>query len=174
MSDFLNLTHSRARARVCVCPLLSLCSGMWLHSGEVAAMFYWWLLFQKPDQIEVGTDGFKQWDGKTSLKTASDHCLPSRVRNFQKKKIKKQKKKHLIFFSQPFYSKWTSFFCRFPFSLRSDHGSGHGGDDQHHQGVDGEPSEVRPFPWRQSLACQRHARRWGPDAHPDRGGLPAL
>lgn len=35
-------------------------------------MFYWWLLFQKTDQIEVGGDGFKQWDGKTSLKTASD------------------------------------------------------------------------------------------------------
>lgn len=33
--------------------------------------FIWWLLFQKPDQIEVGEDGFKQWDGKTSPKSAS-------------------------------------------------------------------------------------------------------
>lgn len=77
---------------VCVCvlsfPLLSLCAGsgtlVWsarVSCCEVAAKFYWWLLFQKPDQIEVGKDGFKQWDGKTSLKTASDHCVLSSVGN---------------------------------------------------------------------------------------------
>lgn len=87
--------YACAWARVCVgtrvCPSfvlvlvpLSLCvgSGMWVWTAlvgscEVAAMFYWWLLFQKPDQIEVGEDGFKQWDGKTSQKTASDPRLPS-------------------------------------------------------------------------------------------------
>lgn len=67
-------------ALFCACPLLcTLCthlfglnnSGMWVGSAsvqscEVAAVFYWSLLFQKPDQIEVGEDGFKQWDGKTS------------------------------------------------------------------------------------------------------------
>lgn len=65
----------------CVGPCLTLL--LWHVSGicwsvqscEVAAMFYWWLLFQKPDQIEVGEDGFKQWDGKTSLKTANDSLL---------------------------------------------------------------------------------------------------
>lgn len=31
---------------------------------EAFAVFYWSLLFQPPDQIEVGEDGFKQWDGK--------------------------------------------------------------------------------------------------------------
>lgn len=81
--------YACAWARVCVRPLLSLCagSGMWVWTAlvgscEVAAMFYWWLLFQKPDQIEVGEDGFKQWDGKTSQKTASDPCLPSSLKNF--------------------------------------------------------------------------------------------
>uniref|UniRef100_A0A8C7YD86 Muscle-specific beta 1 integrin binding protein n=1 Tax=Oryzias sinensis TaxID=183150 RepID=A0A8C7YD86_9TELE len=33
----------------------------------VAAMFYWSLLFQKPDHIQVGEDGFKQWDVITAL-----------------------------------------------------------------------------------------------------------
>lgn len=30
-------------------------------------MFYWWLLFQKPDQIDVGDDGFRQWDVITAM-----------------------------------------------------------------------------------------------------------
>ncbi|XP_018583571.2 muscle-specific beta 1 integrin binding protein isoform X1 [Scleropages formosus] len=34
---------------------------------EVAAMFYWSLLFQPQDQIEVSEDGFKQWDVITAL-----------------------------------------------------------------------------------------------------------
>ena len=75
---------------VCSCLLLSLflCAGpgmsVWsarVGCCETAAKFYWWMLFQKPDQIEVGEDGFKQWDGKTSLKTASDHRWPSSAGN---------------------------------------------------------------------------------------------
>lgn len=34
---------------------------------EASAVLYWSLLFQPPDQIEVGEDGFKQWDGKNEI-----------------------------------------------------------------------------------------------------------
>lgn len=58
--------------------------GMWVGSASVqsfqgAAMIHWWLLFQKPDQIEVGVDGFKQWDGKTANKRID---LPHVIANF--------------------------------------------------------------------------------------------
>lgn len=193
-------------AWACVCPLLSLCAGsvvrVWtalVGSCEVAAMFYWWLLFQKPDQIEVGEDGFKQWDGKTSQKTASDPCLPSSVRNshpliphthshFKSTSVLASLiisssilerngdiSLSILFIITTYLFETADCFCCFLFvPPHSDHSFGHGGNDQHDKRLDWEPGEVRPFAWCQPHTYRWRERTWGADAHPDRGRLPAL
>ena len=161
----------------------------------MAAVFYWWLLFQKPDQIEVGEDGFRQWDGKTSLKTASVslwsyihipcnlpilHTRISLKMHDMKLTTTSRDNKHIPSSSQPLFDSVLYFHpfpmppCFPPIFLYSHHSNGYGGHDQHSERMDREPCEVRPLSWCQpvlSLSCGGPRRA---DPHPGRWGLLAL
>lgn len=157
-------------------------------------MFYWWLLFQKPDQIEVGEDGFRQWDGKSGFhvgKPCSNvFFLSCTFLQFGNQSILNIViiLSSILRMLKTFTNRgcvlmhiggecrlhvwWSLHLCLLTLSCISDHCPGHGSYGQHCEGLAGEPSQVRPLARRQPVAWGWPGRLGDPHSH--RGGLPHL
>lgn len=157
-------------------------------------MFYWWLLFQKPDQIEVGEDGFRQWDGKSGFhvgKPCSNvFFLSCTFLQFGNQSILNIViiLSSILWMLKTFTNRgcvlmhigeecqlhvwWSLHLCLLTLSCISDHCPGHGSYGQHCEGLAGEPSQVRPLARRQPVAWGWPGRLGDPHSH--RGGLPHL
>lgn len=139
---------------------------------EVAAVFYWSLLFQPPDQIEVGEDGFRQWDGKIvfNCRKPSNTSIPCCICRCYCSNLSHNGILSVLGTVTLFMP--STFPC--VLSLCSYYSYGYGGHGQHYKGLDWESCQVCPFPRCEALACGRCGKSREADPHTDCGGLPAL